>query len=306
VGKIFVVIAFVTLWASNGGATENQQETWEIAVGVQRSIRLAHAVETVNVSRKGIVDLSEISPTEFVITGLRRGFVVVSFAQGEAMTKLFVLVAEPNAVRAKTRVAKNASKQQERVFRVKLALVGQDKMQTRAIDLSLRERSFPLGTDLFREWPQNSASEATGSALAEANFLAVSGMEAKVRSGIELRIDEARNRELTVAWKPVGLEAGLTIEPGKNAESVRLKYAVGLSTRHGEAIRVSQLAGATHVALNEESAIGDVVLTGATNHSDQDWLLARIPIVAPIFRKIFRGEQEGTLRVVVRVEAVEK
>lgn len=128
--------------------------------------------------------------------------------------------------------------------------------------------------------------------IGEPSLRLVAGRRAEARSGGEFQVPlhEPRAGEPRAAWKPFGLLL-IAVAAPRDARTARLSYELALSARDGEGVSAHSVKGELELALGTPTLVAALDLASSDREDVSQPLLARIPILGPLFRLEVKGDQ---------------
>jgi hypothetical protein len=128
--------------------------------------------------------------------------------------------------------------------------------------------------------------------IGEPTLRLVAGRRAEARSGGEFQVTlhEPRAGEPRAAWKPYGLVLVATAAP-RDVRTARLSYELSLSARDGDGVSAHGVKGELDLTVGTPTLAAVLDLASTDREEVTQPLLARLPILGPLFRLEAIGDQ---------------
>lgn len=291
--KLKAFILFSLVFGTTAlAAPEQVLERLNLAVGSVRALKRPNGSD-VQVSRRGIVDVSLQDNEEVRLIAMRQGLVVLTFigADGATLSKMLVNVS------AATATGSSKPRTIDRSYVVRMRLVAVDTSTDQDVGLE------PLLVDNNSALvPHAALRKRNAEVLSEPVLVVREGYLVEVLSGGEFKVSINANDDRDyerAAWKKFGVSFKLRVDR-LTAAKVKLTAKLESSDQSGSdqsRLQIGALDSELITCLSCVKLIGTIdVKTSAAGINSWPWL-PHIPIIGPLLQR--RQSSEGMSKLLV-------
>ena len=263
------------------------------------------------VSRRGIVDITQISADTWYLLALKKGLITLqfeSFDSADVFPTLKFHVEVRSASNKPTKITnkpkQHALKPYQR-FKLRAWLVVQESTSQDIVGAigsisRLWRRGLPIDPDSFHDKLATNDSHILAAPVLHLGNDAPS----QIKAGGEFRTSESGTvRELPI-WKDYGTEFKLAIVDSDEI-SARLDYDVSLRDLAGglyRALSGGSFKGTLQIPLQQVALVATMDINSNRQGSDVSYFLGNVPIVGPLFRQRDRHNRQSKLFLFVYID----